>query len=72
MIMLNLKELKKYLVIFVALIYVTLIGFAAGYVMDKADIQNELDRQTVINTQLELEYSDLKNAYDYLELSCKN
>lgn len=70
--MLNLKELKKYLVIFVALIYVTLIGFAAGYVMDKADIQNELDRQTVINTQLELEYSDLKNAYDYLELSCKN
>lgn len=70
--MLNLKELKKYLVIFVALIYVTLIGFAAGYVMDKADIQNELDRQTVINTQLELEYNDLKNAYDYLELSCKN
>lgn len=70
--MLNLKELKKYLVIFVALIYVTLIGFAAGYVMDKADIQNELDRQTVINTQLELEYGDLKSAYDYLELSCKN
>ena len=70
--MLNLKELKKYLVIFVALIYVTLIGFAAGYVMDKTDIQNELDRQTVINTQLELEYGDLKSASDYLELSCKN
>ena len=68
----KLKELKKYLVIFVALIYVTLIGFAAGYVMDKEDIQNELDRQTVINTQLELEYGDLKSAYDYLELSCKN
>ena len=68
----NLKELKKYLIIFVALIYVTLLGFAAGYTMDKGDIKNELDRQTVINTQLQLEYSDLKNAYDYLELSCKN
>ena len=66
------SEWEKQLMLFVAMLGVCIMGFVAGYTLNKNDIKNELDRQTVINTQLELEYGDLKSAYDYLELSCKN
>lgn len=66
------SEWEKQLILFVVVLGVCIIGFVAGYTLNKNDIKNELDRQTVINTQLELEYGDLKSAYDYLELSCKN
>lgn len=53
------KELKIILVLIICISW----GYGLGYILNK----KEVERLTYVNTQLELEYNELRNSYDWLE-----
>lgn len=57
------KNVKELLVLLIVFILVGLCGFGFGLLIR----QQEIEKQTYINTQLELEYNDLRSAYEWLE-----
>lgn len=61
------NNLKEFITMLVVILWCILVGFGFGILIR----QKELEKQIYINTQLELEYNDLRSAYDYLEFNCK-
>ena len=65
------SEKLQLIQIVLLLLLISISSFNIGYKLNVKSTQKELEKQIYINTQLELEYNDLRNAYDYLEFNCK-